>query len=118
MKFRGREHTSWSRTEKVGDENKSVSYSGDKTFLSYSQEPQGPGKFVLIILILLAQIQDSRLVDVVIKRLKRCEKLFFAKPQTNTWACIMTKGLDATILPQRHGDDLATAKLSFRTKDG
>lgn len=50
-------------------------------------------------------------MDGVIKELGKGGTLFFAKPRKRTRACILTKGMGTTFVPQLSGADLATAKL-------
>ena len=66
----------------------------------------------------IAIIQEPWLVNGTIKGLGSCGKVLRANTVDKTRTCIITKGVDATLLPQLSCGDLTAVQLRFKLMDG
>ena len=66
----------------------------------------------------IAIIQESWLVKGITRRLGSCGKVLKANTADRTMTCIITKGADATLLPQLSCGDLMAVQLRLRLVDG
>ena len=66
----------------------------------------------------IAIIQEPWLVKGTIRGLGSCGKVLRANTADKTRTCIITKGVDATLLPQLSCGDLTAVQLRFKLMDG